>query len=397
MSLEAPESTVLEAEPLGGPSGGGAPRTLPAETLRDAVAAEMNADGEAQAEKPDDKPEADKPEKGAEKPDADAKPAEAKDDKKPADRAPDGKFAAKQADGDDAKPDVDAEPAAKGEDAAEKPKANGHIEPPAKFLPDAKETWRNTPRPVQRDIDNLVRQHETELTRHREASERYEPLRQFDEHVRQNGRAGLHETLAEVAQLEDQMGKNPVAAINQILMRVGPRKPDGQPVSLFELASAVVKMGPQGYQQAVTQQAPQQQQRQPDPEVQQLKQQLSQMQEQQTTATIIEPFKREHPRYDELKADIALFLQSGKIPTSLSPHDRLAAAYDMAVRINPTSHAEAPAADADPEPGGRAAPDLSGSKSIKSAPGAVSAEMEPERGGSISDLLRDEMKRAKRS
>src|SRR3546814_11090392 len=69
------------------------------------------------------------------------------------------------------------------------------------------------------------------------------------------------------------------------------------------------------------------------------------MQEQQFAATIIDPFKRDHPRYAELEQDIAFFLQSGKIPTSLSPSDRLAAAYDMAERINPPSHAEPRAAD----------------------------------------------------
>src|SRR3546814_16478641 len=69
------------------------------------------------------------------------------------------------------------------------------------------------------------------------------------------------------------------------------------------------------------------------------------MQEQQLAATIIDPFKRDHPRYAELEQDIAFFLQSGKIPTSLSPSDRLAAAYDMAERINPPSHAEHRAAE----------------------------------------------------
>src|SRR3546814_3093057 len=95
------------------------------------------------------------------------------------------------------------------------------------------------------------------------------------------------------------------------------------------------------YQQMMAQaQQPQQQQAQDDPRIAQLQQTIVQVQEQQLAATIIDPFKRDHPRYAELEQDIAFFLQSGKIPTSLSPSDRLSAAYDKAERINPPSHAD---------------------------------------------------------
>jgi hypothetical protein len=113
---------------------------------------------------------------------------------------------------------------------------------------------------------------------------------------------------------------------------------------------------------------------------------------------VIEPFRAANPRYDELQDDIALFLQSGRIPASLSPSDRLAAAYDMAVRINPASHGDsADASQTDPEPARRADDTFSAGKSIKSAPGAVSTDMEPDRRGSIRDLLEDEVRRTKRS
>lgn len=383
-------STSLEADAALGPSGAGAPRSIelePKVSLREAVAESFKADKPDGADKsptPDDKAG-----KGAEKPADEAKASDLKEGEKALERAADGKFAAKQAEADEAKSEDKADAAAK--DA--QPKPNGHIEPPAKFLPDAKETWRNTPRPVQRDVENLVREHETELTRHREAAERYEPIRQFDELARQNGRAGVHESLAEVARLEDMMQANPVAALNHILMQVGPRKADGQPVSLFEMAQVIVQQGPQGYQKMVSQ-APQQQRSQNDnPEVSQLRAEMAQMREQQVAATVIEPFKAGHPRYEELQQDIAFFLKSDKIPTSLSPHDRLEAAYDMAARINPASQS-ALEPKADPDPGDRV-DDLSGSKSIKSAPGAVSPDMEPDRGGSTREILRAELKRQK--
>jgi hypothetical protein len=404
LATETPEvSTVLDAEPLGGASGAGAPTKLPAEepslrdTIADAMKGEAKEEKPADAAKPDPKPddETDKkaPEKGAEKPEGEAKPAEAKEAAKAPERGADGKFQArdKPAESDAPQPDT-AKPEAK---ADEKP--GGHIEPPAKFLPDAKETWRNTPRAVQRDVANMAQQYEAEVSRYREAAERYEPIRQFDEIVRQNGRAGVHETLAEVAQLEDLMGKNPLAALNQILLRAGPRKADGSPVSLFEVAQTIVQMGQQGYNQAVSR-VPQAQPAQNDnAQTRQLEQRLAEMQAQMLTATVIEPFKRDHPRYDELQDDIALFLQSGRIPDSLSPQERLEAAYDMAVRINPASHVpDAAKPKADPDPGDRAVDDdLSGSKSIKSTPGAVSPDLEPDRGGSIREILRDQMRRTR--
>jgi len=384
------QSTTIDTDTATGPSGAGAPRTLggddkPAEktpSLRDTIADVVKKDDEA-TEEATDKPPEPKPEKAKSE---EAPAAPAKDVAKAAERAPDGKFVAKQSEGDDAKPDAKSEA-----------KTNGHIEAPTKFLPDAKEVWRNVPRAVQRDVDNTLREHETELTKYREAAERYEPLRRFDEVVRQHGRAGLHETMAEVAQLEDLLAKNPVAALNQMLLRAGPRKADGQPYSLFELAQAVVNGGQDNYHKVVSQPAQQQsQQRGADPEVAQLRAQLARVQEQTMEATVIAPFRSANPRYDELRGDIAFFLQSDKIPTSLSAPDRLAAAYDMAVRINPSSHADEPETSARPDPD-RRADEPSAAKSIKSAPGAVSDDMEPERGGSISELLRDEMKRARRS
>lgn len=385
-AMPASDSTTLDpgaAAPSA--AGGGTPTTVEEPSLRDSIAAAVkestpeepapDADKDADPAKDEadkepkesEKVEAKKAEKADEKPET----ADKGKDKKPAE--PDGKLQAKEKERADTK------------DEAEK----RYPEPPKTFLPDAKEKWTNVPRPVQRDIANLVREHETQVTQYREAAERYERIRQYDEIVRQNGREGVHETLAEVAQLEDLMGKNPIAALNQILLRAGPRKPDGTPVNLFELAQAVVKTGQDGYNKAVAQPA---QQQGPDPQVEQLKRQLAQVQEQAIETSIIGPFKANHPRYDELKGDIALFLQSGKIPASLSPQERLEAAYDMAARINPASHAEPDEPKADPDPGSRAGETFSDSKSIKSTPGAVSHEHEPDRGGSI----REELERAMR-
>lgn len=397
---DAPASTTLDTATTPDASGGGVPATLeteakePAkpESIHDAVAAAVKESTkpkeapEAVKDKPDTK-EGERPEKGDVKAD-DAKES-AKDEKGAKDKAEkpergtDGKFKA------EAKPEGDAKP------EHSKQVEQSIASAPKHFLPDAKEKWANTPQPVRREVETMTQNHEAEIAKYREAAERYEPIREYDDLVRQNGRKGVHETLAEVAQLEEQLQKRPLAALNAILLRSGPRKPDGSPVTLMELAQTVVQMGADKYNHAVRP-AQQQQPGNDNGEVAQLKARLAQMEQQQLAASVIEPFKATHPRYAELQGDIALFLKSGKIPDSLSPQERLEAAYDMAARINPASHVEnADKPEADPDPGSRAVTDLSGSKSIKSAPGAVSTDMEPERGGSIEDLLRQELRRVK--
>lgn len=359
-------STVIDADPRPSEAGGGMPTAQDGQEAADPKAAprpprddlehvfreETKKQESKEPAKPDDKaPE--QPKAASEKPAQEEKTAEPVQEK--------------------AQAPVDAEKAPEGRDEA-KPEGR-KIEPPARLLPDAKEHWRNTPRSVQRDIEAAFKEHETEISRHRETAQRYESIRDFDELARSNGRE-LRESLMKVHQVENLMRTNPLAGLNSILMELGPRKADGQPLSLYDVAQHIAQQGPQAYQQMMAQQAPpQQQERQPDPEVQQLKQQLNEMQQQQVLASVIEPFRQANPRYDELEQDIAFFLQSGRIPQSLSLHDRLSAAYDMAARINPASHVEAETGTRDPDTERRADDSFSG-KSIKSAPGSVSEEVE---------------------
>lgn len=371
--LSEPASTTLDTDLGTQGGGGGAPRTLEepqAEpeakpSLRDALSAAMK-EGEAKTDdKPADDAKAEPAKEEAEPKDEEGEAAEPKQ----VNRSEDGKFAAREAkDGDK------------------------HVGPeaPKNFLPDAKELWRNTPRSVKRDVDNMAREYERQVEQHREVSERYEAVREFDEVARQHG-GDLRQTLARVAEVESLMASNPIAAINSILMQAGPRKADGQPYSLFEVAQSVVNGGQDRYNEAV-QVRQQAQQAQPNAEVEQLRQQMAEMQAQTMEATVIAPFRTEHPRYDELREDIAFFLRSGRIPQSLNPADRLEAAYDMAVRINPSPSVDDPAPAAQvPD---RRVDTSNGSKSIKSTPGAVSSDAEPKRGGSIGDMLRSNLKRS---
>ncbi|GMM93114.1 hypothetical protein [Qipengyuania sp. MTN3-11] len=393
---EAPDtrSTTLDPNAAPGVSGGGAPKTLETEdepkkepaSLRDVIADEAKKDSEAR-EKPDDdaKPAADEEDGEAkgekdEKAKADAKPeekGEADDEVKgKPDRNEDGKFKAKD---------------------TKEPERSNDYQPPKNFLPDSREKWTNVPRPVQRDIENMEREHQAQVTQLREATERYEAIKPFDELAKSNGR-DLRESLEKMSQIEDLMQANPYAGLNAILQEIGPKRPDGSSPSLFEVAQFITQAGPEKWQQIVGAR-PQASNDQPkaNPEVEQLKQQIEQLQTQQTTASVIEPFKASHPRWDELKDDIVMFLKSGRIPASLSPSDRLAAAYDMAERLNPPSNVDKPAPATSPDADGRADENLSGTKSIKSAPGSSSPDLAPQRGGSTADILRDEMRRRRAS
>lgn len=393
-------STTLEPNAPAQTSGGGAV-TPPAEdapkepSLRDTIADEMKKDAAPKEDaKADDAKPADGSDKGEDGKGKGEKADKGKDDAKPA------KEAKADADAEDvkaAKVDDKTETKtddAKGDKSDDKP---GHYQPPKSFLADSREKWTNVPRAVQRDIDNVVRQHEAEVTELKQATERYESLREFDDLARSNGR-DLRESLSKMSQIEDLMQANPYAGLNAILQEIGPKKPDGTPVSLFEVAQFISQQGPQKWQQIVgaRPQAQNDQQR-VDPQVEALQREIAQMKTQQTAQSVIEPFKRDHPRYDELKSDIAMFLKSGRIPASLSPSDRLAAAYDMAERINPPSNVEEPAPKTSPDADGRAEPSSAARKSISSAPGSVSTDYAPERGGSRADILREEMRRHRRA
>jgi hypothetical protein len=384
-----PSSTTLDPGAVSPTAaGGGAPTNEPP-SLRDSIEAAVK-----EVSQPEDKAPANEADKDAEAAKADAKvekgqekPKDEKAEEKPkepakTERAPDGKFAAK------AQEEKPAEAAARQIEQSIK-------SAPAKFMPDAKEKWAHTPRAVQREVETMIAASERREQEHRETSERYSRLRDFDELARSNGR-DLRESLERVKAFEDTMRASPITALNMALMEVGPRKNDGQPYSLYEVAQFIVGQGPEGYQRLVQQQQPQQQQE--DPRIGQLQRQLQEVQAQTIADNVIAPFKASHPRYEELQDDIAFFLKSGKIDPNLSHLDRLEVAYDMAERINPSPHASAYEDKDGLEPeGDRVERNLSGSKSIKSAPGSITPDEEPERGGSIREQLERAIRNQRRA
>lgn len=379
-ATEAPLSTTLEPDAAPSASGAGQPAiSEPVETkdakpasLRDDIAAVMN-EAEEKAEKEPAKDEK-----------ADEKPAEAKPEEKP-----DAK--AEEAPAKDAKDAGD-----EGKAAETKPEENGkHSQPPKNFLPDSREVWKNTPRAVRRDIETMARDFETRETQYQQATQRYEALKPFDDLARSNGR-DLTQSLHRIIEIETALQENPIAGLNRILLEVGPRKADGQPFSLYEVADFIVRQGQQGYQQLVQQRQPANDQG--NPQLQQLQEQVVQLQAQIAAAPmkeVIERFASNNARFSELQNEVAFFLKSDMIPASLPPEDRLAAAYDMAVRIKPDSSVgKDRTSTEDAAPDRRADAGFSGSKSIRSSPGAVNEEVEDQAKGGES--VRDSILKAAR-
>lgn len=318
-------------------------------STREAITAALD---EAEAK---EKPADEKPEKA--KPDDDAEAEEKKAEKA---RAEDGKFAKAKAEEDQDKSAP--EKAATGQDGAEKQRqSEGRqiYEPPARFLPKAKEDWRNVPYAVKAEISRLSQEHEAEVSQYRESHEEMQKLSKFTDMAKQHN-TSINDALERYTAVDHLLHSNPVEGIRQVLETIG--------------------LTPEKYAQHVLQNPdvhkPAPQPRAPDPavrqtmgEVEHLKAELTAMKQEQAARSIIDPFRASHPRYDELQDDIALFLSSGKVPTSLPPHERLEAAYDMAARINPASSVEPPVARAAPvDVPSEPVVDPRGQKSVRGAP-----------------------------
>lgn len=350
-------STVIDTDTENDAAGGGK-AAISEPSARDDVAAAFKEADDKEDPKEEAKPE---PKKDETPPKTEAKEADKKPD------AEDAKPSAEEP-----KPDAKAEAKPADEEAREKrepkPGEGEYMEAPKSFLPEAKEKWGNVPRSVRAEVHRVLE----EAAVANDQYKRYDDIRPFDELAKSNGR-DLRESLVKLNEIENLLQANPIAGLNAILGEIGPRKADGQPYSMMEVAQFIAQQGQDGYQRIVQNGQQAQQQQQGNAQIEALQQQIAMMQVDATTRDIIEPFRAQHPRYDELQDDIAFFLQSGKIPPSLSPSEKLAAAYDMAVRINPASHVDQGQAQDGLAQDSRAASDLSGQpKSIKSSPGSVS-------------------------
>lgn len=388
----APLSTQLEATSASSPSGGGVVPNEPVEpvavepkkpeSVRDSLEAESKAITDAENKEQDGKAEETKADKGN-------KEIKAKEPVK-VDPKADKSAAPEQ--------DADATAQTKDQPQERKSEVRDRPEPPARFLPKAKEVWRNVPQAVQSEVSRMVQDHEQEVSQYRESHQFREELREYEEMGKQHGMS-VKQALDNYVGIERTFSQNPSEGFKQLLgnMKMPPQQAISHILQAYGVSPQALAqhMSQQPEQYAAQQrQAPQPQQQQEDPRVNQLQQQLMDIQVQIAHQQLVEPFAREHPRYAELESDIAFFLQSGKIPVNMSAAEKLAVAYDMAERINPSSNVEY---EQEQPTLSRVDDDSNGNKSVKSSPGNVLNVAAPERKMSMRELLEDELRRSKRA
>ena len=265
-----------------------------------------------------------------------------------------------------------------------------------RFTPEARAKWDNVPHPVKAELFRLSQERDTEIQRYRQSHERYEQFRQFDEIARTNGR-DLRQSLEKVVAVERALAANPISGLDMILREVGPRKPDGQPLSLYEVAQHIVSRGPQAYQQMTAQTMVQPQQRQPDPEIAALRQELAAMKTEQTVVPVVNSFAQSHPDFEQLAPQIKAILESkvidGIYGSGLSYEQKLSEAYRMAGGRASMQQMPEDTDEAHSEVAARPVNPDAGKKSVRGAPSNGADTATDDRETDLREMLRKEMRK----
>lgn len=259
-------------------------------------------------------------------------------------RQPDGKFAQKATDA--TKPVELKEPG--------KPDASAIAEPPARFSPDAKAVWAQAPLPVQAEIKRAITELETGL---KQKDEMLAPLKPFFDMAGQH-KTTVHDALGNYVRMEQLLAKDPRAGLEAIAKNFGWTLP--QMMQFVGAATGAQQQG-QPDQRDQTIVALQRELAAIKGQVGTVHQTLEQ---QRIDAAMqqVSAFAADKPRFAELEADIAFFLQSGKAAS-------LQEAYEYAERLNPAPQPAAPAAPA-PAPQTRPVRSVTGAPNAGSTPGS---------------------------
>lgn len=365
------------------------------ESVLEAELAEIKA-----KEAKDAKPEAD----GKDKPEAKAKDDKAeapKVEKTEKPRAEDGKFAKAETgeETDDAKAEKGAAAkGATGQEGSERRTSEGrHPEPPARFLPEARAKWPNVPNEVKAEVHRVSLEMEQETQKYRASHERYEALKPFDDLARSNGR-DLRESLTKVNEIENAMQRNPIAGLDAVLREVGPRKSDGSPLTIMDVAQYLTQ-NPQSYQPGTPapQASYQPTQPQANPEIARLTEQVNALVANQTILPVVEKFSEGKPDFEALSDTIEKILAEGIVDrlygAGLSLEQKLSEAYRIAGGQGPSSRSGTGTALAhsDAAPPRPVNPDA-GKKSVRGAPadGTDTSAEEPDT--DLREMLRKQLR-----
>jgi hypothetical protein len=257
------------------------------------------------------------------------KPAPEAEAKPERQRGPDGKF-------------LSAEPAKAAKPAGDKPaegkpeiKLNGHFsDPPTRFSPEAKATWKEAPEPVRAEVHRAFREMEQGIAKIRDDATAYADLKDYDALAKQHGTT-IRATMDQYLRLSQTLqSRDPMPAIQELLRHAG--------MTVQDLVAHVTGQQPEQASAGAAR------------EIMELRNQVGQLQQQlqgelgQVKSTLqnqqaqgllgeIQHFAQDKPRFDELSMEIADQIRAGY---------NLDEAYVRAERLNPLSAAPPPPAAA---------------------------------------------------
>lgn len=261
------------------------------------------------------------------------------------DRADDGKFKSKESADPKSAEQRTAQEQAAGNQTSEGRKP--HHDAPARFNDFGKRDWANTPDSVKEETHRALQEMEEGHKKYKESSERYEKIREFDDLARKNGREGVHESLKEVAEIENTFTRNPIEGFKKIADHFG--------VNLQAVAAHIMGQNPNQQVEEATR------------TIQELRGEISRMKEEARAPQIVQEFFTAHEDAQDMADDMAFVLKQGIVGD-------LEAAYEYVKRFKPASNAGSsssqPLIPAESAPAHTQAPALNpaGSKSVSGAP-----------------------------
>ena len=235
-------------------------------------------------------------------------------------------------------------------------------EPPARFNPQGKADWEAAPDSVKSEVHRAIKELEDGHAKYKESAERYEKLRQYDDLAKQNGRE-LSASLGALKAFEDTMKSNPLAAIDMALREAGPRKTDGTPLTINDIAAHV--SGQSADQRVQAMQA----------EIHQLRTQIAQKEQEAALPQQVQEFFDKNPDAEGVAEKIAYLIRSGRSSSMQDAIEYIREFHPDLIKARPSPSNGTPAASPTPEPASNVGiPALAsnakpaGQKSISGAP-----------------------------
>lgn len=392
------DSTALDIDSASLAAGNGAPALADAtapedDSIEGVLAAEFKSIKEAEG-----------------KPDSDADEAEGKDDEPAKGKAPakaektvkvEKPAEVDRADESDAEAEAAAKPKAepKAESRAEEQPRGRHVEPPARFLPEARTKWANVPNEIKAEFHRVSDELEREIGEHRQFREE---LREYEDLARTHNVTikdtmqryveadrALHQNFGQgIAHLAGMYGHSPAQAIASVMQGFG--------ITPQQYAQAIAQNPQLAQAMPPNQMARAPEPRQPQVDPQQMIQQVkAEMRREFEAETAVSNFASSHPDFEQLAPQIKGILDSGVISqlygNGLTYEQKLAEAYRMA---GGSPSLPQPAAEAThSEPDARPVNPDAGKKSVRGAPSNGEDAASDETETDLSDLLRKEMKK----